>query len=222
MPDPDPPVPRKEHPAFARAFAAAVPEMDRRGAERHRRELLGTAAGVVVEVGSGAGSNFRHYPEAVTRVVAVEPAPYLRGLSAEAASSAPVPVEVRDGVAEALPLPDHAVDAVVASLVLCSVADQEQSIREFRRVLRPGGTLLFYEHVRSSNPLLAGVQDLATPVWRRMAGNCHPNRDTLAAIRDGGFRIIDVRRFGFAPAVPGPRLAHILGAARPDEKEIPR
>ncbi|WP_210479289.1 class I SAM-dependent methyltransferase [Naasia sp. SYSU D00948] len=209
------------HPGFARAFAKAVPEMDRRGAGRHRRELLAPATGTVVEVGSGAGSSFPHYPPAVTRVVAVEPDPYLRGLSEQAAGRAPVPVQVRSGLAEDLPVADGAADVVVASLVLCSATDQEQALREFRRVLRPGGALLFYEHVRSEHPLLAGVEDLVTPLWRRMAGNCHPNRDTLAVIRDGGFRVVGVRRFGFAPASLGPPLAHILGAAVVGGDETP-
>ncbi len=190
--------------------------MDARGAAEHRRELLRRATGVVVEVGSGTGSNFPHYPATVTRVVAIEPDPYLRGLSEQAASRAPVPVEVREGVAESLPVSDSTADAVVLSLVLCSVADPEQSLREVRRVLRPGGTLLFYEHVRSSHPLLATLEDVLTPVWRRVAGNCHPNRDTLVTIRGAGFRVLDVRRFGFAPARGGPRLAHILGSAVPE------
>jgi ubiquinone/menaquinone biosynthesis C-methylase UbiE len=222
MPRSAPPVSRVEHPAFARAFARVVGEMDRRGADRHRKELVRRAAGTVVEVGSGAGSNFRHYPGTVTQVIALEPDRYLRGISEEAARRAPVPVEVRDGVAEALPVPDASADAVVASLVLCSVVDQQRSLAEFLRVLRPGGMLLFYEHVRSPNPLLARLEDLVVPVWRRMAGNCHPNRDTLAAMRDAGFTIVDARRFGFAPAMPGPRLAHILGAATAEGKETPR
>ncbi len=192
--------------------------MDRRGADRHRHELVRRATGTVVEVGSGAGSNFRHYRDTVTRVIAIEPDAYLRGLSEEAARRAPVPVEVRDGVAEALPLDDAVADTVVASLVLCSVVDPELSLAEFRRVLRPGGLLLFYEHVRSGNPLLARLEDLVVPVWRRMAGNCHPNRDTAAAISGAGFGIVDVRRFPFAPAALGPRLAHVLGAA--ERKEI--
>lgn len=211
-----------DHPVFARAFAKAVVDMDRRGAAGHRVELLQDARGIVVEVGSGAGSNFRHYPDSVTKVVAVEPEPTLRGLSAAAARRSPVPVDVFDGLAEALPIPDASADTVVVSLVLCSVNDQQLALAEFRRVLRPGGMLLFYEHVRSSNPLLARVQDVVVPIWRRMAGNCHPNRDTLAAIRGGGFRIVHVRRFGFAPAVPGPRLAHILGAATLEGKETTR
>lgn len=203
------------HPRFARAFARVAPEMDRRGAAEHRRELLRRAAGVVVEVGSGAGSNFAHYPPDVERVIALEPDPYLRGLSTEAAARASVRVEVIDGVAEALPLPAACADTVVASLVLCSVEDQSRALAEFRRILRPGGALLFYEHVRSSNPIVALLEDLATPLWRRVAGNCHPNRDTLAAVQNAGFRLRDVRRFGFAPT-GGPPVAHILGSAGVD------
>ncbi|MCU1570811.1 MAG: methyltransferase type 11 [Naasia sp.] len=187
--------------------------MDRRGGQEHRRALLERATGVVVEVGSGAGTNFTHYPAGVTRVLAFEPDPYLRSLSAEAAASAPVAVEVGGGVAEALPVPDSSADTVVASLVLCSVTDVRLALRESRRVLRPGATLLFYEHVRSTRPLLGLVEDAVTPLWRRMAGNCHPNRDTLAAIGAAGFEVTDVRSFGFAPG-GWPPLRHILGAAR--------
>ncbi|BDZ44516.1 class I SAM-dependent methyltransferase [Naasia aerilata] len=135
MPSAPPPA---GHPRFARAYARAVGDMDARGGAEHRRELLAPARGVVVEVGSGTGSNFAHYPDAVERVIAIEPDPYLRGLSQEAAARARVPVEVRDGIAEALPAADASADAVVASLVLCSVTDQQAALAEFRRVLRPG------------------------------------------------------------------------------------
>ncbi|WP_210509092.1 class I SAM-dependent methyltransferase [Naasia sp. SYSU D00057] len=206
--------PRTSHPRFARAFARAVPAMDRAGGAEHRRELLSRARGAVVEVGSGTGANFASYPHAATNVIALEPDPYLRGLSAEAAERSPVAVEVRDGIAESLPLVDDSADTVVASLVLCSVSDQEAALAEIRRVLRPGGLLLFYEHVRSENRLIALAEDAVVPLWRRLAGNCHLNRDTLRVIERAGFRILDARRFGFSPG-PGPGLAHILGAATP-------
>ena len=203
------------NPRFARAFAGAVGTMDGRGAAEHRRRLVSTARGTVVEIGAGTGANFTHYPDAVERVVAIEPEPELRALSLASARKAPVAVTVIDGVAESLPLPDDSADTVVTSLVLCSVTDQRAAIAECLRVLRPGGALLFYEHVRSSSRVLAAVEDLVTPVWSRLAGGCHPNRDTVGALRAGGFEIVRVDRFGFAPLPLNPRLAHVLGSARP-------
>src|SRR4051812_46535573 len=102
--------PSAGHPRFARTYAGAVGQMDSRGAAEHRRELLARARGVVVEVGAGAGSNFAHYPGTVERVLAVEPDPYLRAVSAEAARRVRLPIEVRDSVAEALPVGDGGVD----------------------------------------------------------------------------------------------------------------
>ena len=203
------------HPRFARAFAGAVPGMDRRGAREHRRKLLSRATGIVVELGSGTGANFALYPASVDRVLAIEPEPSLRALSSEAAKRAPVPVVVLDAVAEALPLGDSSADTVVASLVLCSVSDPSRAIAECRRVLRPDGLLLFYEHVRSAHRLLAVAEDAITPLWSRIAGGCHPNRDTVRLLESGGFDILEADRFGFAPASVTPPIAHVLGAARP-------
>jgi SAM-dependent methyltransferase len=195
--------------------------MDDRGAAAHRRRLLSAARGTVVELGSGTGANFAHYPASVIRVVAIEPEPELRELSAAAARRAPVPVTVLDGVAEALPLDDGSADTVVASLVLCSVTDQRAAIAECRRVLRPDGVLLFFEHVRSAKSALGLVEDLLTPLWSRLAGGCHPNRDTVRTLQDGGFEITRLDRFGFAPLPLNPRLAHVLGSARPAVSPTP-
>ncbi|GAA2126563.1 class I SAM-dependent methyltransferase [Arthrobacter humicola] len=199
--------------SFGRSFARVGPRMDARGAAEHRRRLVEAAYGVVVEIGAGYGATFPFYPSAVTGVLALEPDPTLRGLARAAASKAPVPVTVQDGVAEALPAADASVDVVVSSLVLCSVADQATALAEVVRVLRPGGMLLFYEHVRSAHRVLGAAEDLITPLWSRVAGGCHPNRDTAAAIAVAGLTVEGLERFGFS-ALPGnPRLAHVLGAA---------
>nr|BFE44827.1 hypothetical protein GCM10017547_27200 [Pseudarthrobacter oxydans] len=132
-----------QHPRFARAYARAVEEMNRRGATEHRRELLAGLHGSVVEIGAGDGSAFALYPPAVTRVLAIEPDDDLRSIAAAKAASAPVPVTVRAGAAEHIPAADASVDAVVSSLVLCSVGEQAPVLAEIRRVLRPGGSLLF-------------------------------------------------------------------------------
>lgn len=202
---------------FARAYARAVVGMNRRGGAEHRRRLVAGLRGSVIEIGAGEGSSFGLYPGTVTDVLAVEPNDYLRNLARRRAESAPVPVVLVAGVAEQIPAPDAGADAVVTSLVLCSVADQARVLAEIRRVLRPGGTLAYYEHVRSGNPVLAAAEDLLTPAWQRMAGGCHPNRDTLDAITAAGFLVQDNERFGFGGHPLAPRLAHILGhATSPD------
>ena len=199
--------------SFGRSYARVGPRMDARGATDHRRRLVAAARGVVVEIGAGYGATFPFYPAAVTGVLALEPDPTLRELALAAARRAPVPVTVEDGVAESLPAADASVDVVVSSLVLCSVADQSVALAEEVRVLRPGGLLLFYEHVRSAHRALAAAEDLLTPLWSRMAGGCHPNRDTTAAIAGAGFTVQGLERFGFSVLPGNPRLAHVLGQA---------
>lgn len=190
--------------------------MNRRGGTEHRRRLLSGLHGSVIEVGAGEGSSFALYPTAVTDVLAVEPDDYLRGLAEQRAASVSVPVVVVPGSAEHLPAPSAGADVVVCSLVLCSVEDQGKALAEIYRVLRPGGTLAFYEHVRSHRRWIAAVEDALTPGWQRFAGGCHPNRDTLAAITAAGFQVQEIERFGFAPQLLVPPVAHILGhAVRP-------
>lgn len=199
--------------SFGPYFARVGPRMDARGAAAHRQRLVEAAHGAVVEIGAGYGATFPFYPSAVTSVLALEPDPVLRALALAEATKAPVPITVQDGVAESLPTADDSVDVVVSSLVLCSVADQSAVLAEALRVLRPGGLLLFYEHVRSAHRVLAAAEDLLTPLWSRVAGGCHPNRDTATEIEAAGLIFQKVERFGFS-ALPGnPRVAHILGAA---------
>lgn len=205
--------PELQHPRFARAYARAVEEMNRRGGTEHRRTILASLSGTVIEIGAGNGSAFALYPEAVTQVLAIEPDDYLRNLALASAASARVPITVLAGAAEQLPAEDASADAVVASLVLCSVPNQATALAEIRRVLRPGGMLAFYEHVRSENRLLAAAEDLLAPAWQRMAGGCHPNRDTLQAITAAGFTVQSSRRFGFSAGPLAPPVAHILGTA---------
>ncbi|SDI00694.1 Ubiquinone/menaquinone biosynthesis C-methylase UbiE [Arthrobacter subterraneus] len=212
-PDPDRGPADLQHPRFARAYARAVEGMNIRGATEHRRALLHGLNGRVVEIGAGDGSNFSHYPAMVTEVLAVEPDDHLRSLARSRASSAPVPVRVVAGTAEEIPAADGSADAVVASLVLCSVSDQSVALAEARRVLRPGGVLAFYEHVRSDRTVLAALEDLLTPLWHRAAGGCHPNRDTLESIVAAGFEVRDTKRFGFSVQPLVPPVAHILGHA---------
>jgi ubiquinone/menaquinone biosynthesis C-methylase UbiE len=202
------------HPLFARAWTRmAANESPQQTA--HRRELLAGLRGRVLELGAGTGANFAHYPADVREVVAVEPESYLRVQARRAAESAPVPVTVVAGVADALPAEDGAFDAAVACLVLCTVPDQPRALAELRRVLRPGGELRFYEHVHArTQPGRAILEVLDRTLWPRIAGGCHPTRETASAIEAAGFTLGDVRRFGFGPMPLQPPIPHILGTAR--------
>lgn len=202
------------HPVFARCYAWLSHRMEVE-LGRHRRSQLAGLRGAVIEIGAGNGMNFAHYPPGVTRVLAVEPEPHLRRLAHQQARHAPVPVEVVSGLAERLPCPDASVDAAVATLVLCSVPDQDAALAEIRRVLRPGGHLRFLEHVRADHAALRGTQRLLdATMWPLLAGGCHTHRDTAAAIQRAGFTICWCLPVRFPDLrLSTPTSPHILGSA---------
>ncbi|MFG1942689.1 class I SAM-dependent methyltransferase [Nonomuraea sp. NPDC048826] len=204
---------RFQHPRFARAYDRMSRQAEATTGELRARLLAGLS-GRVLEVGAGNGLSFPHYPSGVREVVAVEPDDLLRAAAERAAATAPVPVRVVPGHAGALPAEDGTFDAAVASLVLCTVPDQAAALAELRRVLKPGGELRFFEHVRSGRPVRGLLQQLITPVWSLVAGGCHPARDTAAAIAAAGLTIEEHDRFAHQPLPGSPRLTHILGRAR--------
>ena len=204
---------KNQHPIFARIYPRIARAADARGGAEHRRRLLSGLTGRVIEVGAGNGMNFGHYPPTVTEVVAVEPEERLRMLAERAVAS--VPVRVTGASAEALPGADGEFDAAVASLVLCSVADQRAALREIGRVLKPGGELRFYEHVRSPDRVRARLQRmLDATFYPALAGGCHCSRDTPAAIRDAGFAIERLEPAPIEGELVFPVLPHVIGIAR--------
>jgi SAM-dependent methyltransferase len=186
--------------------------VDPLGGADHRRHLVEHAAGEVLEIGAGTGRNLPLYRNA-TRVVALEPGPGMRARAEQAARAAQVAVEIVGGNAEDIPYPDATFDTVVASLVLCTVPDLAGALAEARRVLRPGGTLRFYQHVRADDPRLARWQDRLERPWGWLAGGCHPNRDVVAAIAAAGFRVVELDRFDFQIMPPLVR-PHVIGVAQ--------
>ena len=206
--------PARGHPIFARVFDRLSRLMEQQ-AGVYRDELVAGLRGRVLEVGAGNGTNFSRYPSTVEEVVALEPEAYLRRKAEAAARDAFVPVSVLDGRAAPLPFEDASFDAAVASLVLCTVPDQEGALGELRRVLKPGGELRFMEHVRADGPLKSGVQrwlDRAG-LWPRLLGGCHCARDTVSAIETAGYRLDRVRSYSLGPSwsVTNP---HVIGSAR--------
>ncbi len=205
---------REGHAVFAWVYARVAPRQDARGTAEHRRRLLSVARGRVVEVGAGTGLNLRHYPPGVGEVLALEPDPHMFRRLVDAMPTASVPVSLKRAPAEPLELGAGSADTVVMSLVLCSVPDPAAALDEARRVLVPGGRLLFFEHVRASDARLARRQDRFEWPWGRVSGGCHPNRDTVATIVAAGFDIETIDRWderGAALARP-----HVLGwATRP-------
>lgn len=203
------------HPLFARFFDRFAAKDEERGQAEIRHELLAGLSGRVIEVGAGNGLNFPHYPTQVEHLVAVEPEAYLRGRAAEAAGAAPVRIEVLDGTADHIPVPVGSFDAAVVSGVLCSVPDPRDALSELRRVIKPGGELRFYEHVRASNPIRGRSQDAFDLVWPRLMGGCHPNRETVTEIRRAGYRIESCRDLTFPPSARfSPVATRVLGIAR--------
>ncbi len=176
----------------------------------YKRALLGSLSGTVLEIGAGAGANFAYYPPGI-HWIGIEPNLYMHPSLLKAAEQYGISGEVRSEVAERLPVEDASADAVVSTLVMCSVGDQDGALREIRRVLRPGGSYRFIEHViapQGSGLRLA--QRLSKPFWRFAADGCEPDRDTASAVRRAGFASVEIQEFRAPLTLASP---HIAGTA---------
>ena len=180
-----------------------------------RSELLADVGGTVLEIGAGTGANLSHYARAVERLVLAEPDAGMRKKLLRKVDGWGRPAEVVDVPAERLPFPDGTFDAVVSTLVLCSVRDPQAVLAELRRVLKDDGRLVLIEHVVAGpdTPDRHRWQRRIEPVWKRVAGGCHLTRDTAAALEAAGFDTSGIRRGSIRKAAPVVRPS-IRGAVR--------
>jgi ubiquinone/menaquinone biosynthesis C-methylase UbiE len=206
--------PVKAHPLFARVYERRSPKIEHRGMREHRLTLLAGLSGIVLEVGVGNGLNLPHYPARARHVIAVEPDPYLLAQASGRANDSVTTVSMVRGDVNRLPFPEASIEAVVCSLVLCSVPSPDRALTEVRRVLRPGGQLRFFEHVSANAVAVRRVQWWIDPFWSRFVGGCTLTRDTEKEIRNCGFEVERCTRFHFRPTftafVTSP---HITGTA---------
>ncbi|HEV3229009.1 MAG TPA: methyltransferase domain-containing protein [Solirubrobacteraceae bacterium] len=201
---------------WGRVFAAGYDRFtagaERAGLAQRRHALLEPLRGRVIEIGGGTGANLEHYPPGLEELIITEPEPPMARRLKQRVHASALPARVVQAPAEHLPFPDNSFDFAVSTLVLCTVDDPVQALSELHRVLRPGGELVFIEHVRASSPRLARWQDRLHPLWVRFGHGCHCNRATVENIRAAGF---DVRRIEHGALAKAPAIVRplVVGSA---------
>ncbi len=199
--------------SWARTFAVLYDPFlwigERAGLRALREETLSRAYGCTLEIGGGTGLNVRHYPGDVDELVLVEPDPAMRSRMERRLERSGRPARVVDGFAERLPLADRSVDTVVSTFMLCTVDAPDLALREIARVLRPGGQLLFIEHIRAESATLAYWQDRLATLWGRFARGCRCNRATAELIASCGLELQQVREAAWhgMPPIVRPLIA---------------
>ena len=183
-----------------------------RFAEPYKERLLSSLTGTVLEIGPGTGANLRYLTRPDVHWIGIEPNPFMEQYLRGEAEKLGMQIEIRSGTAEGLPVPDGSVDVVIATLVLCCVEDQQISLKEVLRVLRPDGTFVFIEHVAAPRgSRLRRIQDLITPFWRQLGDGCHPNRETWTNLEQAGFEKLNYDRITAPLPLVSPQ---IVGTAR--------
>jgi ubiquinone/menaquinone biosynthesis C-methylase UbiE len=178
-----------------------------------RKRLTQAAEGRVLEIGVGGGLNLPLYTNRVSSVLAIDPSPAMLAIAREAVGQATVPIALEKGSAEAIPAEAASVDTVLSTWTLCSIPDAARALADTRRVLKPGGRLLFGEHGLAPDARVRRWQHRLTPLWRRLAGGCHLDRDIRALLEDAGFAI-ERLNVGYLPG-PRPMTFMYEGSARP-------
>lgn len=171
---------------------------------RQREKVVPLAQGCVLEVGVGSGLNLAYYDaRKVSKVIGLDPSPEMTRKAARSARRVPIEVEFVNAPAESIPLASGSVDTALVTYALCTMPETGLALREISRVLRPGGRLVFCEHGLAPDANVRKWQDRMTPVWKRLAGGCHLNRDIPALVEQGGFRIVSMETMylpGWRPA----------------------
>jgi ubiquinone/menaquinone biosynthesis C-methylase UbiE len=187
---------------FAAAYDPGSKAAEEAGLRQMRRELLAGAGGRVLELGAGTGANLDLYPDEVEDLVLLEPGPHMAKRLQAKMSQSERGAELIETSAERLPFDDDSFDTAVATLVLCTIPDPAAALAEIARVLKPGGRLLFLEHVRAEDPGLARWQDRFEQTWRFLADGCHCNRDTVATLEASPLRVERVEHDRLPKAAP--------------------
>jgi len=192
--------------------------MRNRELDPYRERVLAGAEGRVLEIGIGAGANLKFYPPRVKEILALEPSAKLISMARRAAGESShriAAVNFLEASAETIPLEPGTVDTVVMTWTLCSIPDAPQALREMRRVLKPGGQLLFVEHGQSPDASVKKWQDRLTPLWKRIAGGCHLNRPISGLLEQASFHVTHLTT-GYMKNGPKPMTFLYEGIASPD------
>jgi ubiquinone/menaquinone biosynthesis C-methylase UbiE len=201
-----------------RIFAWALARFNRRYEQfvaPYKQRLFAELRGTVVELGPGTGVNLRYLDREGVRWIGVDPNPFMRPYLLREAEKLGMAVDCRVGSAYALPMEDASVDAVICTLVLCSIDDQQRALREVLRVLKPGGRFVFIEHVAAPRgSRLRRVQRLVAPVWRPLVDGCNPCCETEAELERAGFAAVEYEEMVAPLPVVSPQ---IVGVARKSE-----
>jgi SAM-dependent methyltransferase len=179
---------------FTALYDSLMRSSEEEGLREMRRETLSSARGRTIDLGAGTGANIGLYPDTVSELVLAEPDPHMLNKLRPKVDAAGVRAEIVEAGAERLPFEDSSFDTAVFTLVLCTVADPAAALAEAARILKPGGRLLFVEHVRSEESGLARWQDRLERPWHFFGDGCHCNRDTVATIEAGPFTVEDVEK----------------------------
>jgi len=179
---------------FANWYDFFMKPLENKKFKKIRKELLSKATGSVLELGSGTGINFPLYETAAT-VTAIEPSEHMIDRSSVKRKQAVVPIEVIQASAEELPFAADTFDTVVATLVFCTIPNPDKAILEMKRVCKPGGKILLFEHVQMQNRFLASLQDWLTPAWKKICDGCCLNRNTLDLMRSKNISISKVHTY---------------------------
>ena len=193
-----------------RIFAWALARFNtryERFVSQHKRRLFADVAGTVLEIGPGTGVNLRYLRPDRVRWMGVEPNPFMEPYLRQEASRVGMPIEIRIGTADTLPVAGSSVDDVISTLVLCCVPCPQRCLREVLRVLKSGGRFIFIEHVAAQRgSRLRHLQDLLTPLWKRLGDGCHPNRETWVEVERAGFKSVTYESFTAPTPLVSPQI----------------